>query len=1110
MEKEMKARIVHKHDIEANWLKASGFVPKQGEFIVYDKDSNCPYERIKIGDGINNVNILPFTHDAYSAVTPQDYGAKGDGSTDDTIAFQNALSANRVVFVPGGTYKLSGELVVGDNCQMELAQDVVLNFTQTSGNCITMNRSAFLVGNHATVNVPYGFTGHVINVDTSVHTDNKDVQPWTHWSPMWKTARYVTDINICKAESNGIHHSTDGSTSGTAVYISANGSAAVSFMWGINFSGLRIAGAFEYGIRAVNFNSGWNHEMRFEAFMDAIKIGVSLENCNNAYISATIQPRAAANGTVYAKHGIQLINSHNTDLTGSRVWDWNAKTSLWTYDKDNVHQHFAMYGNCYGTILNDFYYYSIPSGFTDIRELIYTDTPANYDSLIILQEPFTKWFKKVDNLPYFNNGVDGNQRLCLKSEQDALFHTKEVAQFTNQLPLATDANGAVYEGRGYSTGHLSPSDPPVKVEDSTYKHTGFIPCKPKSVIRFSGIKLHSSTGYDRIFAYSDYNTLITHTNSEAIMSGTNYFFDYAETEDGFIITLKDVVNLKDVKYFRINLRHEDVGTNPVITVDEEIVYAQVGFLDDGINMSYENVVGLNEHYVGINRRALKISSASTDEQYPTAKAVYDLVNGAFEEQESVLYVEQTLTDEQKAQARENIDAMCADEMFTIRETTMPDYTNQIPISVDTDGSVYNGVGYISGKRLESEGNLVDHGDCIVTGFIPVKKGDIIRIKDLSRNDFDTTVMVALYQADMTTGTGKAKTIANLSTSEQYGSRTIDGNLMTWDTSTISYYFWNDFRWLRVTTRVGAIVTINEEIVDIVNEQLILKPTVKVPAENLEVDISSKPLSGKTVVCFGDSIFGYVRDETSVTSIIAKETGATVHNVGFNGCRMSVHPTTGYAAFSMWALAKAIAEKNWTAQDAQAASGASYFPDHLALLKTIDFNEVDMVIIHYGTNDYTGGNPGVAINNDNDPDDYSTLCGALRYSVEKLLGAYPHLRIFVSLPAYRYWSDTGIYPETHTNYRGNSMPEFVNALRNTATEYNLPVIDCYYGMGVNRLNVATMTSDGTHHSFIGRQVLGEYIAGHLMSRQTSGKAGVDTATVNSLISAAIGDAIGGAY
>lgn len=59
-EKNLKARIVHKHDIEANWLLATGFTPKQGELIVYDIDENYNYERIKIGDGIQNVNALPF------------------------------------------------------------------------------------------------------------------------------------------------------------------------------------------------------------------------------------------------------------------------------------------------------------------------------------------------------------------------------------------------------------------------------------------------------------------------------------------------------------------------------------------------------------------------------------------------------------------------------------------------------------------------------------------------------------------------------------------------------------------------------------------------------------------------------------------------------------------------------------------------------------------------------------------------------------------------------------------------------------------------------------------------------------------------------------------
>ena len=69
-EKEFNTRIVHKHDIQANWEKAVGFIPKQGELIVYDVDENYDYQRIKIGDGVKNVNVLPFYNDGF--VTEED------------------------------------------------------------------------------------------------------------------------------------------------------------------------------------------------------------------------------------------------------------------------------------------------------------------------------------------------------------------------------------------------------------------------------------------------------------------------------------------------------------------------------------------------------------------------------------------------------------------------------------------------------------------------------------------------------------------------------------------------------------------------------------------------------------------------------------------------------------------------------------------------------------------------------------------------------------------------------------------------------------------------------------------------------------------------------
>lgn len=62
-EKNISSRIIHRHDIEANWLKAVNFIPKQGELIVYDIDSTHDYERIKIGDGATVVSSLPFINE---------------------------------------------------------------------------------------------------------------------------------------------------------------------------------------------------------------------------------------------------------------------------------------------------------------------------------------------------------------------------------------------------------------------------------------------------------------------------------------------------------------------------------------------------------------------------------------------------------------------------------------------------------------------------------------------------------------------------------------------------------------------------------------------------------------------------------------------------------------------------------------------------------------------------------------------------------------------------------------------------------------------------------------------------------------------------------------
>ena len=62
----IKTRIRLKSDTEANWNKAgpkegsNGFVPLQGELIVYNADATHPFSRLKVGDGTTNIVDLPF------------------------------------------------------------------------------------------------------------------------------------------------------------------------------------------------------------------------------------------------------------------------------------------------------------------------------------------------------------------------------------------------------------------------------------------------------------------------------------------------------------------------------------------------------------------------------------------------------------------------------------------------------------------------------------------------------------------------------------------------------------------------------------------------------------------------------------------------------------------------------------------------------------------------------------------------------------------------------------------------------------------------------------------------------------------------------------------
>ena len=147
-------------------------------------------------------------------------------------------------------------------------------------------------------------------------------------------------------------------------------------------------------------------------------------------------------------------------------------------------------------------------------------------------------------------------------------------------------------------------------------------------------------------------------------------------------------------------------------------------------------------------------------------------------------------------------------------TQGPAYTNQIPISTDSTGAIYNSIGYKDGYQISSSGVDEEHGHKSVTGFIPIKKGDTIRIKGVYNNDV-TSCRMCTYDNSKTFQTAR-----NGSIFHSTGSYSLSGDVMTY---TPNEYFVNDStRYFRFSCDTGAhtgeedgsklIITINEEIV----------------------------------------------------------------------------------------------------------------------------------------------------------------------------------------------------------------------------------------------------------------------------------------------------------
>lgn len=115
-----KAKVVHKHEIAANWA-LSNYVPEIGEIVFYDPDDEFDYTRQKNGNGVDKVADLPFTTEhietyidektAGYTVTLDEHNLKTvEIGAENSLKLISGMGVN--VVAPDGIYITSGDRAI--------------------------------------------------------------------------------------------------------------------------------------------------------------------------------------------------------------------------------------------------------------------------------------------------------------------------------------------------------------------------------------------------------------------------------------------------------------------------------------------------------------------------------------------------------------------------------------------------------------------------------------------------------------------------------------------------------------------------------------------------------------------------------------------------------------------------------------------------------------------------------------------------------------------------------------------------------------------------------------------------------------------------------------
>lgn len=265
----------------------------------------------------------------------------------------------------------------------------------------------------------------------------------------------------------------------------------------------------------------------------------------------------------------------------------------------------------------------------------------------------------------------------------------------------------------------------------------------------------------------------------------------------------------------------------------------------------------------------------------------------------------------------------------------------------------------------------------------------------------------------------------------------------------------------------------------------------VEALDMIIPMDSSRLEGReddgvtTILCLGNNPFTDDRGDQSLASMIARKTNSVVYDCAFPNssvaCKYSVYnPEYTKDHFNFYYVVESFRNNDLTAINSIASYEADpRYQEAVNIMKTVDMDKVDIMLIMYDSTDYMMGTPS---DNPDNPYDVTSYTGGIRTTLKNIESTWPHIRVFVMSHTYgQYMDEEGnLYNGTTKDLGNGTLNHYLVKEAEAVMDCGVSFIDNYYGT-INEDNYKEYMRDHFHMNELGREKVADRIADVINNR-----------------------------